>query len=608
MKRIHGDHKDVAAVVENEDDEVTIAAAKKSRVDESKGEGECKSKGDVETGSDASLLDGYNESMGVSVRESWPTLNEDQKRAVRYWIEGRNILLTGPAGTGKSELLRLFLKMRDEMEPDEKELTVYTATTGLAATHIQGSTLHRFTGISSDEEFPSSDLEPSLAQIEKDVKIISRRPMTRDAWRSIRRLIVDECSMLSCNYFGRLECIARRLRNRDECFGGIQLIFVGDFSQLPPIEPTYTDRRFVFRSPAWKLCFPHKDVIRLTHIYRQADPVFASVLNEIRYGTISADGRRLLSGRVGATFPADGIEPTALYPRRHQVEEENEMYLKNLKVPIETYNAMDSTGSSLPSTTRRRGKSGHDKSDDPIWEHVNKSCMMPKTLHLGIGAQVMLVANVAVHRGLANGSRGVVVRFTHDPTRHLDEISALNASDKKSSSRPSTSTSTTTSDTPTVRTAVTKAAHGDLKNIHPKEGWPVVRFINGVEETIVPGMYEYKGSDGVVKARRIQVPLILAWCLTIHKCQGMSLDRASVCLDRTIIECGQAYVALSRVRTLAGLRITHFYPDCIRAAPEVAFYYSLIDKAQTTTSVKTDHHKDDRSTTSSSDANAATAV
>jgi ATP-dependent DNA helicase PIF1 len=354
-----------------------------------------------------------------------------------------------------------------------------TASTGIAATHIDGQTLHSFAGVGLAKEAPEA-----LAQMVTKNKAATKR------WRDLRTLVIDEVSMLNGDFLTKLEAVARATRMDQRAFGGVQLLFVGDFLQLPPVMQT---GGFAFESPAWAAAGVETCV--LTEVVRQAgDARFTALLNEIRVGRLSHASEAILAtcvvGAAGAgkPRPTDGIKPTKLFCKNQNVDAINLVELGRLEGESRVFEAVDEF-------VRRPSSSGEAK----VLEEIEKKA--PLRLELKVGAQVTLTKNMPAVR-LVNGSRGIV----------------------------------------TALAGGSGATAG-----------PVVRFDNGVEMPVAVEKVYYGGPEGSVN--RKQLPLKLAWALTIHKSQGMTLSRAEVEMQGAF-ENGHTYVALSRVVSLEGLWLT----------------------------------------------------
>ena len=331
-------------------------------------------------------------------------------------------------------------------------------------------------------------------------------------WRNLDALIVDEVSMMSPTLFEKVEEIARATRRSASPMGGIQTIFSGDFLQLPPVVRG-GDTAFCFESGKWPVVFP--DVVELKDIIRQADPVFQQCLNEVRLGSCPKSVEDILRSRMGKSRAVDGIEPTRLFTRNVDTEKINAEHLERLQLPLEVYAAIDVVSFTDDSEQHdRKTKAARDRVVAKLKGFLDKAAPCAGSLKLCAGAQVMLLANKDFDAGLVNGSRGVVDRF--------------------------------------------------------EGGLPVVRFLNGV--TAMIEFQTWTSEEEGVKVTRKQLPLKLAYAITIHKSQGLSLDLVEVDIGTSLFEAGQGYVALSRVRSLEGLFIVAFAPEKIRAHPKVLKY------------------------------------
>eukprot|EP00250_Pteridium_aquilinum_P026363 c32898_g1_i1 orf=285-1964(-) len=425
--------------------------------------------------------------------------------------QGKSVFITGSAGTGKSYILGFIVRfLRDHWGP---ECVYVTASTGLAACAVGGTTLHSFAGIG----LGTDDGETMAA------KAFGKQEC-RDRWRHAKVLIIDEISMIDGDLFDKLDYVARAVRNglkndNGRCFGGIQLIVTGDFFQLPPVKPGNPRKYFAFEADCWDKCFDLQ--IELKHAFRQSDERLVGMLNEIRKGCHTAQTLEALKScfRVLAD-DASGISATRLYPLKVNVREENMKELRALANQVFKFSA-------------------HDSAASPIYRAMLDSLRAEKELELCVGAQVMLIKNFDTEVGFVNGAKGVVVGFDSLPFKE-----------------------------------------GDLKKeearlISPTMKWPVVRFAcNRVERIIGPEKQTLE-CGGMEVAKRVQVPLILAWALSVHKCQGMTLERVETDLSKAF-DYGMVYVALSRVKNLEGLQLLGFDPTRIKVHPNVvSFYHQL---------------------------------
>mmetsp|Transcript_93271 Transcript_93271/g.263693 ORF Transcript_93271/g.263693 Transcript_93271/m.263693 type:complete len:679 (+) Transcript_93271:60-2096(+) len=433
-----------------------------------------------------------------SVTEAQPPIEEsqltgEQRTAAARALRGESLFLTGAAGTGKSFLLRYLVQELEKLFPG---LVAVTAPTGIAASNVGGQTIHSFAGVG----FGDDPLPKLVRKVEKSKDAIKR-------WQSTRVLVLDEVSMLDAHLFESLNAIARKFRNSPLPFGGLQLIFCGDFLQLPPVQAKGERQRlFCFQAKGWAECGLDGGTVILQEAVRQAgDPGFARVLTEVRRGVVSPEAEALLascSTDVKPT-PDDGIVPTKLYCTNKNVDAENAKQLARLPGQEVLFRARNTCGTRDP----RRKLALNTMLDKKV----------PAELRLKQGAQVILVKNQPL-LGLVNGSRGVVDAF--------------------------------------------------------RDRRPVVRFDNGQSVSI--GLERFQHGSGASSITRIQVPLKLGWALTVHKAQGMTLTRGELQVDDAF-EAGQAYVALSRLTSTAGLWIrgSGLSATNTRAHPEVLGFYKM---------------------------------
>lgn len=310
-------------------------------------------------------------------------LNKDQDTAFEIVKTGQNVFITGQGGVGKSELVK---KICEWFEERGKCIHV-TALTGIAALNVKGKTLHRWAGIGLGEGKPDDLLRK-----------VRRHPKGRANWVNTAILVIDEVSMLSPELFTKLDYIGRNIRMIDAPFGGMQLIFCGDFCQLGPVPVD----AYCFQSPLWAEC--DFAVCYLRENMRQSDGLFQKMLSEIRMGYASDETRRVLRSRIDCKVGTDEIKPTKLFSNRASVDEIN---IKELKKLVEgddktqLYTAFDDVTEGDYTDEQRETYIGS----------LEKSCQARRQLYLRVGAQVMLIANLEPEAGLVNGSRGVVIGF-----------------------------------------------------------------------------------------------------------------------------------------------------------------------------------------------------
>ncbi len=414
-----------------------------------------------------------------------------QATALSILQTGANVFLTGKPGSGKTHTINAYIEWLRErgIEP------AVTASTGIAATHVGGMTIHAWSGIGVRRELTKYDLD----------EMLTRERLVRRA-QSARVLILDEISMIDARTLSMVETAIRALKSSEKPWGGMQVVFVGDFFQLPPVSKDIaaspsidfeTGREapapkpsalFAFTSSAWEAANPL--VCYLSEQHRQSDQEFLHLLDAIRSGSIEDAHHEMLSSR--ATDEGDVPEHVArLYTHNANADRENDQRLARIDGTSRSY-AMLAKGSAHLVETLKRG------------------CLSPETLTLKVGARVMFTKN-SMDGLYANGTLGEVTGF-----------GALG---------------------PIVRTNT-----GRTLEVEPAE-WSVT-------------------DGGKVLARITQVPLRLAWAITVHKSQGMTLDAAAVDLA-SAFEYGQGYVALSRVRTLQSLHLVGYNDRALLVHPDI---------------------------------------
>lgn len=479
-------------------------------------------------------------------------LSEEQRAVASAVVnESKSVFFTGSAGTGKSVLMRAIISQLRQKYKKEPDRLAITASTGLAACVIEGTTLHSWAGIGLGKE-PAPEL----------VKKIKRNAKTRTKWLRTKVLIVDEISMVDGELFDKLEQVARAIRNNGRPFGGIQLVVTGDFFQLPPVPDKNTVAKFAFDAATWGTCIQH--TILLTHVFRQKDPVFANMLNEMRLGKLSdtsiAEFRKL-SRPLQFT---DDVDATELFPTRGEVDAANNTRMQRLSGQVMTYAATDSGVSDLN-----------------VRAKILANFMAPEQLTLKKGAQVMLIKNIDPQ--LVNGTLGKILCF-------MDE--ATWATYKGDEETYHTAHREGMSDDEETKAARTKFDVARFKNKEPGQGsryWPMVRFplADGTTRDLLcqPEEWKTESQQGEITAKRVQVPLILAWALSIHKAQGQTLSRVKVDLGK-VFEKGQAYVALSRATSQAGLQVMRFDPRKVMVHPKVITFYHKLQSIHDVTEAK----------------------
>lgn len=414
-----------------------------------------------------------------------------QDEALRIMKTGANVFLTGEPGSGKTHTINRYARYLHScgIEP------AITASTGIAATHIGGMTIHSWSGIGIKQQLSEYDLD-ALSQNERLVRRI----------RKAYVLIIDEVSMLSATTLSMVDQVCRAVRHSHEAFGGLQVILVGDFFQLPPVvrrnetessmqldfENSEDDSgsQFAYRSPAWNearmlICY-------LSEQHRQEDDAFLNVLSAIRSAKVTLEHRALLKKRYIDSRSSLSNKITTLFPHNANVDRINERELTKLKGDSRVFD-MYGTGSQA------------------VIASLARSCLSPEHLMLKIGAKVLFTKN-NLEQGFVNGTIGEVISF------------------------------------------------------EGSENVPIVKTVNGRTIEAEPMEWAVE-SEGRVLGKIVQVPLRLAWAITVHKSQGMSLDAAVMDLSQSF-EYGQGYVALSRVRTLEGLHLLGINDRALEVHPD----------------------------------------
>ena len=446
-------------------------------------------------------------------------LNPEQQAAFDAVIAGESVFITGPGGTGKSYLLQsLYAKYKGRTG---KTMSI-TAMTGCAALLLGpwAKTLHSWAGIGIGRLPTATVANAILADARK-----------KKRWRSTHCIVIDEVSMLTPHLLEYLDAVGRLVRKEpNKPLGGLQVVFVGDFYQLPPVMKDGEagaggpSRSFAFQSTLWSEIV--SKTIELTQIVRQKDPVFQQILNEARIGELSTASYEALEARKTMTWKRQEIKPTLLFTKNEDVRSINVAQLAKLTGEEHVYSTK---------TTKHPPRIPMDVLQS-ITDKLDKDAPYEAELRLKERAQVMLLVNQDPAAGLVNGSRGVVTSFGAD-------------------------------------------------------GYPLVKFLNGPPYPVRVAPAEWssdneKEGDGVT---REQIPLRLAYALTIHKAQGASLDSALVDVGPSTFEYGQAYVALSRVRNMDALYVFEISQKAFKAHPAVkAFYNSLLGVSEETTDVEDD--------------------
>ena len=444
-----------------------------------------------------------------------------QSSALDILKTGQNVFLTGSAGSGKTYTLNQYI---DYLRARRVPVAV-TASTGIAATHMNGTTIHSWSGIGIKDELTDRDLAN-----------LSRKQFLADRLKDTAVLIIDEISMLHAKQLNLVSQVLKYVRKNDKAFGGIQVVVAGDFFQLPPIgSKGETNReKFAFMSEAWLDAKFH--ICYLSEQHRQVSEAanggldLDDILNQIRRQEVTFEAIAALE----ATFDQDvDIKRTRLYTHNLNVNKINDKELAALDGEMMRFEAT-STG------------------DSKLVETLKKTVRTQDDLVLKVGAKVMFIKNNS-ELGVSNGTMGELIGFA-----------AVKIDDSKDTSDDLIEDNTKNAESATDKSVkdkgkkTTKDKGGDKKPPKDKkpttQKMPVVRLNSGREVIAEPEEWIIEDETGDVLASYLQVPLCLAWAITIHKSQGMTLEAAEIDLSRTF-ELGQGYVALSRLKSLAGLQL-----------------------------------------------------
>jgi len=461
----------------------------------------------------------FNKQMNVP-EHMLQGLSNEQQIALEKFANRENIFLTGPAGTGKTFLIQRLYELA-QMNYAKK--IAVCAMTGCASLLLQcnAKTLHSWSGI-------------KLAKGSKEdvIRSVIHNKFALKSWKNAQVIVLDEVSMLSKKVFEIIEEIGKRVKHTDLPFGGMQVVFIGDFFQLPPVG-TYNEPdtgKFCFESPIWYDVFKPENHIELKTIFRQQDPTYIGILQEIRKGEISQESIDILTKYVKREHnETQEKTPTKLFPNRVKTDLTNSTMYSKIDQPEIIYNIdimtncivkLDNT-KTFSKDELTKIKNAKPKELEMEAQYLSTNCPCQPLLRLKKGCLVMCTINLDMNAGICNGSQGVVVDFAVRDTVQL----------------------------------------------------PVVRFSNGVVREITR---HYWQSEDIPCVAVGQFPLVLAWALTIHKIQGTTLTNAEIDIGNRIFEYGQSYVALSRVKSLDGLYLSEFNPERIGANPTVIEFYKKI--------------------------------
>ena len=385
-----------------------------------------------------------------------------QESALYTMQTGKSVFLTGAPGAGKTYVLNQYIDYLKQYGITP----AITAPTGIAASHIGGMTLHSFFGIGIKE---------SLTQY--DIENLTEKKYLWDRMKNLKVLIIDEVSMLSPKLFQSIDALLRAFKFSSDPFGGVQVILVGDFFQLPPISRSDPKRRFVFQTDVWTDLDLHTCYLNTSYRHEE-DGELLNILNEIRSGNVSEDSMNHFRGRY-KKMPEGNAAITRLYTHNMNVDKINAQELANISEPLKKFEA-------------------HTTGAKKWTERIFGSSLVLPNLDLKLGALVFFIKN-NYEKGYINGTLGTIIDF-------------------------------------------------DVFGV------PIVETHDGKRIKADRMEWTFTDNDGKAMATIKQIPLRLAWAITVHKSQGMTLDAAEIDLSRAF-EPGQGYVALSRIKSLSGLKL-----------------------------------------------------
>lgn len=397
-----------------------------------------------------------------------------QDEALELLKSGKNIFITGAAGTGKTYLLKQFIEYLKE----KNKVYSVTASTGIAATHLNGVTVHSWSGIGIKNEISKHDIR-------------NLKPRIKSNYVNTEVLIIDEISMLHGHQLDMIDTIAKQLLKNNEPFGGLQIVFCGDFCQLPPVTKNAEDPIFAYESEAW--INSNLEVCYLDKQYRQEDEdMLTNILNTIREGKVDTQIKLKLKMHENTYHNTEVKQFIKLYTTNIDVDIINNKELEKIEGKTHTFKMIE-YGNKYSIMS------------------LKKQCLAKETLKLKKGAPVLFIQNDQERR-FVNGTLGTVIGFN--------------------------------------------------------TGAVIVKTLEEKVIRVTPGEWKIEDSEGRTICSLQQMPLILAWAITVHKSQGMTLDCAEIDL-RNAFCYNMGYVALSRVKNLAGLKLLGFNNKALEIDPKM---------------------------------------
>ena len=449
-------------------------------------------------------------------------LSPEQQYALEQFKQGKNLFISGPGGCGKTFLIK-HLVQHANLADSKFQVCAMTGCAALLL-NCNARTLHSWSGI----KIAKGSKTDVIASVFRNKHAIKN-------WRKTKILIIDEVSMMSEKILDIIEELARAVRSNSLPFGGMQVIFTGDFYQLPPVETAGEPNTstFCFESKQWSNIFDPYNHIILQTIFRQTDPLYRDILNQVRVGKLDKDKIDILQEYVGREFRSEdhaGCSLPKIFPIRSKVDFVNATMFAKLREKEYIFECIRKTDCKLwieketaisQEILEKCAVISAQESEFEIQQLIqNTQCV--QVLRLKKGASVMCTINLDMEQGICNGSQGIVIEIEENI---LGQIC------------------------------------------------PIVRFSNGIVKQM---NIQYKQSDDFPTIAIGYIPLCLSWAMTIHKIQGATLKMAEIDVGGNIFEYGQTYVALSRIQSLDGLYLSGFQPNRIKASEKVKAFYSQV--------------------------------
>ena len=450
-------------------------------------------------------------------------LSPEQEIAFEKFCKGESMLISGPGGTGKSFLIKTLV---EHMHSTNNKSFQVTSTTGCSSVLLSNSIKINGKNLPVRTINSWSGIKLCKGDNNTIVNNIVKNAYTVKAWRKIKTLIIDEVSMMSCKMFDVLVSIARSSRGNNRPFGGIQLILLGDYLQLPPIsDPSDIETsKFAFESKEWYNVIPLKNHIELKTIFRQKDEILKKILNEVRVGELSNENKKILQSYVGRKYcPEDnnGIIPIQILPTRKEVLNVNTTEYEKIKgvefifkqVVDKDFRTYVENGVKIEESIIKECRGLTKQATD--YQIADLKCSVPvdEKIMLKVGVPVMILVNLDLENGISNGSQGIVTSI---------------------------------------------------------DTFPIVSFGNGKKRMIMPYMWQSPEYPCITIS---QLPLTLSYASSIHKQQGTTIDIARMSLGYNIFEDSQIYVALSRITSLDGLYLDSFHAQKITVNKKAKEFY-----------------------------------